>query len=61
MKKTYSIPEMKVVTTKNICVVAGSISLKSNTASSTNGTYNSLGREDNSWDIWGDGDVDYEE
>ena len=58
--KTYIQPTTKVVMIQHVNFIAQSLGLKG-TAASTSGTdYNkALGREDNSWDIWGSGD--YEE
>ena len=51
MKKIYSLPTTKVVKIQAAKMVAQSIDLKQNGG---NGTV--LGREDNSWGIWGSGD-----
>lgn len=48
MKKIYSLPTTKVVKIQAAKMVAQSIDLKQDGG---NGTV--LGREDNSWDIWG--------
>lgn len=58
--KTYIQPEMKVVALRTMQVMAGSPGIGTgkslgNAYSSTDVTY---GREDNSWDIWGNGDYD---
>ena len=59
MKKIYSIPETKVVTIKNICVLSGSPAIGLNTSGSV-AAANVDSRQDNSWDIWGTGDYDEE-
>ena len=48
MKKIYSQPTTKVVKIQAAKMVAESIALKQ-----TGGNGSVLGREDNSWDIWG--------
>ena len=48
MKKIYSQPTTKVVKIQAAKMVAESIALKQ-----TGGNGTVLGREDNSWDIWG--------
>ena len=52
MKKIYSQPNVKVVKIHVAKMVASSIRI----SSSADGDGNVLGREDNSWDIWGSGD-----
>ena len=57
MKKAYNQPSVKVVKIQVAKVMATSIEIK---AAGGNGTV--LGREDNSWNIWGDNaDEDFED
>ena len=63
MKSAYNKPEMKVVAIKTIHVMAGSPGIGEgkglgNAYTSTDVTY---GRQDNSWDIWGNGDYSDED
>ena len=58
--KTYIQPTTKVVKIQHVSIICESIGLSSTAASTTGDTYNSLGRQDNSWDIWGTGDYDEE-
>ena len=56
--KTYSQPDTKVVKIHHMNIICESLGLNSGPASVTDGTYNSLARE-NTWDIWGN-DADEE-
>ena len=60
--KTYIKPETKVVALRTVQVMAGSPGIGD--GKSLGNAYNSgdvtYGREDNSWDIWGNGDLDEE-
>ena len=56
--KTYIKPTTTVVRIQHVNVIATSFKLNSAAASTTGDNYNSLGREDNSWDIWGNDDFE---
>ena len=59
--KTYIKPEMKVVLLKTINMMAvSSLGIDNSSANKVTNTNDLLGREDNSWDIWGNGDLDEE-
>ena len=58
MKKTYSIPETKVVVIKTMNMMAASPAVT--LGSGTVGAGSIESRQDNSWDIWGTGDYDEE-
>ncbi len=60
--KTYIQPETIVVKVKTMQMMATStLGIDATPANKVTDVNDLLGREDNSWDIWGDGDVDYEE
>jgi len=57
--KTYIQPATKVVMIQHVTFIAESLGLNSSNASNNGSTYTkALGREDNSWDIWGSADVE---
>ena len=59
--KTYIQPETKVVKVKTVQMMAVStLGIDSTPANKVTNVGDLLGREDNSWDIWGTGDDDEE-
>ena len=57
--KTYIQPETKVVVLNTVHVMAASpLGIDSSSANKVTNVGDLLGREDNSWDIWGNGDYD---
>lgn len=55
--KTYIQPTTKVVMIQHVNFIAQSLGLKGTAASTSGNDYSkALGREDNSWDIWGNND-----
>lgn len=59
--KTYIKPTTKVVMIQHVNFIAQSLGLNGTKASVSGSDYSkALGREDNSWDIWGNSDLDEE-
>jgi len=60
--KTYIQPTTNVVKIQYVSIICESLGLKGASASvdGSNNYDKALGRQDNSWDIWGTGDYDEE-